>query len=335
MDQDIETRCRNCSPCLQAVKSPSKCEPQQWEKPNSPWERLHADFAGPIRGRMYLVIVDALTKWPQIYAMVNCTASETISKLSELFSCFGVPETLVTDNGSQFTAESFKHFCNVNGIVHIRSPPYHPQSNGQVERFVDTFKRALLKGEGEGTSQVITKFLTAYRTTPNPIVPDGKSPAEAMFGRSIRTIFNVMLPPKLMDGRRQNQNIRSFNVGDKVLVKSYIGKNRWEPGVIEKRMRNVLYKVRGTFGVWIRHINQTHREKRTLDRVDSQVRLPLDIITDTPMTGTPTDAHRRRIPRKSELRRKPVIKLQVDPKKKSYFLQEGRCWSDPEIACKT
>ncbi|CAH8538525.1 unnamed protein product [Schistosoma rodhaini] len=318
MDQDIEIKCRNCSSCLQAAKNPKKCEPQQWEKPNSPWERLHADFAGPIRGRMFLVIVDALTKWPQIYAMATCTASETISKLFELFSCFGVPETLVTDNGSQFTADSFKHFCNINGIVHIRSPPYHPQSNGQAERFVDTFKRALLKGDGEGTSQVITRFLIAYRTTPNHIVPDGKSPAEAMFGRKIRTVFDAMLPPKPMVGRRQNQNIRSFNVGDKVLVKSYSEKKRWEPGVIVKRMGNVLYKVRGTFGTWIRHINQILREKRILDTADSQERFPLEVVTDTPVARTPTDTHRHEIPRKSERHRNPVTKLQVDPKKKSY-----------------
>ncbi|CAI2725915.1 unnamed protein product [Schistosoma spindalis] len=121
-------------------------------------------------------------------------------------------------------------------------------STSKVEK--DTFKRALLKGEGEGTSQ------------PNSIVPEGKSPAEVMFGKSIRTTFDVMLSPKQMDGCKQNQNIRSFNVGDKVLVKSYIGKSRWEPGVIEKRMGNVLYKVRGTFGMCIKHISQIRREKR-------------------------------------------------------------------------
>nr|CAX83704.1 Gag-Pol polyprotein [Schistosoma japonicum] len=235
MDQDIETRCRNCSLCLQAAESLKRCEPQEWKKPNSPWERLHADFAGPVRGKMFLVVVDALTKWPQVYAMTSCTASETINKLSELFSYFGVPETLVTDNCSQFASESFKHFCRFNGITHVRSPPCHPQSNGQAECFVDKFKRSSLKGGEEETSQEITKFLTTYRITPNPIVPAGKSPAEAMFGKRVRTIFDVMLPRKLMDSYSQNKTIRSLNVGDKVLVKSYHGPKRWEPGIIEKK----------------------------------------------------------------------------------------------------
>ncbi|CAH8448460.1 unnamed protein product [Schistosoma curassoni] len=323
MDQDIENRCRNCSSCLQAAKSPSKCEPQQWEKPNSPWERLHADFAGPIRGRMYLIIVDAFTKWPQIYAMVNCTAGETISKLSDLFSCFGVPQTLVTDNGSQFTAESFKHFCNVNGIVHIRSPPYHPQSNGQAERFVDTLKRALLKGGGEGTTgQVIAKFLTSYRSTPNPNVPDGKSPAEAMFGRRIRTIFDAMLPSKLVDERSHGPSIRNFSVGDKVYIKSYIGKNRWEPGEVVKKLGRVLYRVRGAFGTCIRHTNQILKDKRTVQTRSNRPIFPLDSILDAPTPQTPRNSEKKPWTRETTRimgrRRCPVVKIQLDPRKKSY-----------------
>lgn len=75
--------------------------------------------------------------------MPKCTASETIHKSPTLCSCFGVPETLVTDSGSQFIADSFKYFCS---MIHLRSLPYHPQSNGKAERLVDNFKGALLRG---------------------------------------------------------------------------------------------------------------------------------------------------------------------------------------------
>ncbi|CAI2736565.1 unnamed protein product [Schistosoma spindalis] len=323
MDKDIENKCRNCPSCIQAAKNPLKCEPQYWPTPAGPWVRLHADFAGPIHGKMFLIIVDAFTKWPEVYTMANCTTSETIHKLSTLFSCFGVPEIVVTDNGSQFIAESFKYFCNANGITHLRSPPYHPQSNGQAERFVDTFKRALLKGGGEGTTgQVITKFLTTYRTTPNPNVPDGKSPAEAMFGRRIRTVFNAMLPSKFVYGHNQNPNMRNFNVGDEVFIKSYTGKNRWEPGKIVQKLGKVLYRVRGTFGTCIRHTNQIHKDKRTMQTRNNRPKFPLESTLDVPTIHMPEDTERkpwiRKTTRIMRHHRNPVVKLQINPRKKSY-----------------
>ena len=128
--------------------------------------------------------------------MKNPTTTATISFLHDIFSRFGVPETLVTDNGTQFKSFEFADFCRVNGIQHIRTPPYHPQSNGQGERFVDTLKRALLKAQGEGNNEEILKaFLKTYRCTPLMIL-ENKSPAEVMFGRKIRTSWDVIKPCK-------------------------------------------------------------------------------------------------------------------------------------------
>lgn len=72
------------------------------------------------------------------------------------------------------------------------------------------------KGDEATTSQVIIKFSATYRTTPILTVPGGKSLADVMFDRSIRTIFNTMLPPKVVDVHRRDTNIRSFKVGDSV-----------------------------------------------------------------------------------------------------------------------
>ena len=76
-------------------------------------------------------------------------------------------------------------------MKHIKTPPYHPQSNGQAERFVDTFKRAMIKLKREGNMEEnIQKFLITYRTTPNSAVIDEKSPAELFIGRKLRTPLN-------------------------------------------------------------------------------------------------------------------------------------------------
>ena len=101
--------------------------------------------------------------------MNHPTSSETVRKLQEIFSRFGTPEILVSDNSTAFTSAEFSDFCKQNSIQHLRSPPFHPQSNGQAERFVNTFKRALLKLKGEGsTREIIEIFLSSYRATPNP-----------------------------------------------------------------------------------------------------------------------------------------------------------------------
>ena len=67
----------------------------------------------------------------------------TIRKLTEVFSLFGNPEQIVSDNGTPFTAHEFGAFCISNGIRHIRLAPYHPSTNGEAKRFVQVFKKAL------------------------------------------------------------------------------------------------------------------------------------------------------------------------------------------------
>ena len=110
-------------------------------------------FAGPISGQHYLILVDAYSKWPEVFHMNHPTSSETVRKIQEIFSRFGTPEILVSDNGTAFTSAEFSDFCKQNSIQHLRSPPFHLQSNGQAERFINTFKRTLLKLKGEGSTR--------------------------------------------------------------------------------------------------------------------------------------------------------------------------------------
>ena len=67
-----------------------------------------------------------------------------------IFSAYGLPEQMVTDNGPQFTSDEFAAFAKGNGIKHIRTAPYHPASNGLAERFVKSFKQSLKTTEDNG-----------------------------------------------------------------------------------------------------------------------------------------------------------------------------------------
>ncbi|BHF72217.1 hypothetical protein SprV_0401528100 [Sparganum proliferum] len=151
IDGNIDDLVRRCSRCQQAAKMPPRQPPVPWELPERTWSRVHIDFAGPFNGVSYLILVDAYSKWPEIAPLNPATASATIAFLRRIFSQHGLPEDLVSDNDSQFISSSFEDFCHQHNIEHLRSPPYHPQSNGQAERFVDTFKRAFLKARGEAS----------------------------------------------------------------------------------------------------------------------------------------------------------------------------------------
>lgn len=97
------------------------------------------------------------------------TAQRTIAKLRKLFAAYGLPTQVVSDNGPQFTAEDFGSFMQVNGIKHIKCAPYHPASNGAVERLVQTFKKAMKASKDvySNTEQALANFLLSYRSTPH------------------------------------------------------------------------------------------------------------------------------------------------------------------------
>ena len=107
MEKEIEGKVKFCRGCAIAAKaSPVKFTP--WPKTDRPWLRLDIDFAGPIKGHNYLIVVDSFSKWPEMMKRKISTYSGTNRFLHELFSRFGIPDNIVSDNGTQFTAKISK-----------------------------------------------------------------------------------------------------------------------------------------------------------------------------------------------------------------------------------
>ena len=327
MDTQIEALVKQCTKCQQAAKAPRRLDPIPWPTPHGPWSRVHLDFAGPIDGITYLVIVDSYSKWPEVIPLKSTSSDTTVTHLRRLFGQHGIPDILVSDNGTQFTSAAFQNFCSRLSINHLRSPPYHPQSNGQAERFVDTFKRALLKSRGEGTTEeILQNFLFVYRTTPNPATPEGISPAEALMGRKLRTVHHALLPHK-PTGRLSTEPNNEFENGALVYARDYRpGSKTWIEGVIMKRRGKVLYEVSTTAGCLVRHKNQLRPRASATSRELPDNPIPLDILLDTfnlpnpvqqaPKPDTPiADLLPRRW---SDRRRRPTTRLQVNPHSKHY-----------------
>ena len=141
IDEDIECLVKSCEPCQLNRNESEKHSSHSWQYPSKPWQRIHIDFCDPFRNHMYLIVVDAYSKWPEVIRMSSSTStSETTKVLLSLFSRHGLPDKLVSDIAPQFTSDEFKEFMKNCGILHIKTTPYHPQTNGEAERFVQTFK---------------------------------------------------------------------------------------------------------------------------------------------------------------------------------------------------
>ena len=110
MTKDIETVVRQCQMCQSVQSVPPVSPLHPWSWPTRPWTRLHLDCAGPIDGKMVLVLVDAHSKWIEAVWTPNATSATVIEELREQFARFGIPETLVTDNGTCFVSEEFEAF---------------------------------------------------------------------------------------------------------------------------------------------------------------------------------------------------------------------------------
>ena len=89
--------------------------------------------------------------------MTHATSTNTITALRHIFSYFGLPEHLVTDNGTQFTSDEFQKFLRENDILHTLTAPGHPATNGLAERYVGEFKDKLGK-IGDTAKSVRTKL---------------------------------------------------------------------------------------------------------------------------------------------------------------------------------
>ncbi len=272
LTNDVDKMVAACTACQQVAKKPQKTELQQWPLEEKPMRRVHIDYAGPFKGAMWLIFVDAFSKWPEVVKMSSTTTFDTTQALLDIFANLGLPETLVSDNGAQFTSEEFQDFCRKNHIEHLRSAPYHPPSNGEAERMVQTFKKAVEKSGA--TTQVelraaVRKFLFAYRTTPHATT--GEAPCRRM-GRVMKTRLQGMQPTqeeKARDRQQRNYNRsarrRDYEVGQAVWALNLRQGPPWVPAEVKRKRGAVQYTVetKGELGgfLWTRHTNQLRRRE--------------------------------------------------------------------------
>ncbi|XP_055331222.1 uncharacterized protein K02A2.6-like [Paramacrobiotus metropolitanus] len=223
MDRDIEQVAKDCRICTERAGETAKVPLAQWSVPDASWKRVDMDFAGPCRGTMLLIVVDAMSKWPEVVQMKHATTKGVMETLLTMFSRYGVCNEVVSDNGTPFTSQQFVDFCSKYGIKHTRTPPGHPQSNGQAERYVQTVKDGVAKlmADGHALPDALRQFLWRYRSAPHATTE--QSPPELFIGRPnfCRCSHSIPTTPvergKFSDTVREpNQRILSLRKTTKV-----------------------------------------------------------------------------------------------------------------------
>ena len=279
MDGEIENIARSCCACQENGNNLQKVPLHPWQLPERAWERLHIDLAGPYFGFMWLVVEDAFSKWPEVIKLRTATSATVATNLMKIFAVQGLPEQLVSDNGSQFTSVEFKEFCKYRGISNCYVTPYHPQANGQVERFIQTFKKCMNKmaQSGNNLDYNLNNFLLTYRIIKHSST--NEAPCQLLMGRKLRTRFDLIHPREkdvidnktaiVQDRVRKSQEkgkyyhdrtakMREFEVGDHVWARNYSKRGpKFVRAKIHHKISPLSYKVFVREGlIWRRHSQQ-------------------------------------------------------------------------------
>ena len=198
--KDIEDYIGSCLQCAthNIVRKKMPGHLTSFEPPADVFQMLHMDFWGPVRcskegNRYVLVLTDNLSKYVIAKAMPTNTARAVAQFLiKDFIMIHGVPGQIITDNGVHFSNRLIEELTKSMNIKHGFSVSYHPETNGQVERFNATFCTQLAKYYDEGEDdwdEYLSSILYAYNTGIHSTT--GFAPYELAFGRKNRTPFDI------------------------------------------------------------------------------------------------------------------------------------------------
>lgn len=265
LDDTIADLAGACQDSRRVKSNPPKAPLHPWTWPARTWQHIHVDFAS-YGDQHYLVVVDAHSKWPEVIGPIKSTsANATADPLRSLFARHGLPVQVVSDNGPPFQSRDYDNFLKRNGVQRILVSPYHQSSNGQAERFIQTFKRFLETSKGQPNSALkVFNFLLSYRNTPHATT--GATPAKLFLGRELRTRLSLLRPDvagrvtskqaEMKFHHDQHSKHCEVAIGDPVLAHNYCSKDKWQSIVDKSAPYSYKVQLENETLTWRRHTDQ-------------------------------------------------------------------------------
>ena len=201
-------QCRTCRECKPVFFKPPKSN--KLIKSNKPFERLSIVIVGPkqissSQNRFFLSVIDEYSRFPFAFPLYQVTSSSIINCLKSIFSVFGVPQFIHSDRGTQFMSTEFRNFCQMSGISISRTTPYHPNGNGQCEKYNGVISKAitcLLHSRNLPQSawdKVLPEALSSIRGL--LCTATGETPHSRLFQFDRRSSFGQSLPSWLQNDK--------------------------------------------------------------------------------------------------------------------------------------
>ena len=206
IDEKTERLVKYCAACQIQTKPVQPAKLSITKTPTEVWETANIDYLGPLPNGYYLIVlIDQLSKFPIVEAIHNTSADLLIDFLQRTIATFGIPHTIISDNGPPFKSYKLREFFNKLRIKHQRITPLWPQANSQAESFMKPLMKAVRTAYFERTNwkKQLQNFLFTYRNAPHCTTK--LSPASVMFQRE--TSFTI---PSLKKKIEENANRKAW-----------------------------------------------------------------------------------------------------------------------------
>ena len=239
LNMQLEDLVLNCELCLKYLTAKHKLEPNQTlgqEVPLYSWTKLVTDIFH-FESVSYLLVVDYTSQYPVVCKLTSLTGKHIANHIKLIFSEYGWPETLVSDNGPCYTLEIFTNLMVQYSVNHITSSAHYQQSNGLAEKYVQIVKNLFHKAKEEGKD--LYQCLMIYHNT--PLLNTLQSLMQFLTSRSARSslpMSNIARQQKHIDCkdlRTQCKNehlpMHDFHIGQNVMYLNPVNR-RWYPATI-------------------------------------------------------------------------------------------------------
>ena len=146
LDALVDEKIASCLACQASTSTPTRDPLKPTPLPDRPWQRVAADFWGPLSsGQHLLVVIDEYSRYPEVEITSSTSGPATIPVIDKIFATHGIPESVKTDGGPPFNGNEFAMYSRWAGFTHRKVSPEDPEANGLAEAFMKTVKKNMAR----------------------------------------------------------------------------------------------------------------------------------------------------------------------------------------------